>query len=116
MSPSATNSTAPLPILIEPLPASYDTSKAPSVPGLAEPPIVIHDNKLILSPAVFRHLAKDPTKLAALRAMPTEKAMTALRAFLVAFLKAKAEKKRKAEAPVASAEGGGKEAKVVKME
>lgn len=87
---------APLPIVIEPLPPGYDPAHAPLVAGLAEPPIVIHDNRLILSPSVFKHLLKDAAKLAALRAMPTDRAMTTLKAFLVAYLKAKAEKKRKA--------------------
>ena len=105
----------PLPILVCPIPASYvrPTQPAPSAQPqdeltaalLKDPPIVLHEGKLILNPGIFENLPQ--SRIDELSREPASKALGVLQAFVVAHFK---EKMRKREAdkgvPAAGAVGG----------
>ncbi|GAA6014944.1 hypothetical protein JCM11491_002365 [Sporobolomyces phaffii] len=120
--PSTTGNAAlskPLPIVVGPIPDSY-VRPAPPKPAantshdevtaalLADPPIVLHEGKIILNPGIFAHLTKE--QLDNFQAIPASKALQILQAFVVQYFKDKmrraaAEKARAAK--VAAAGGSG---------
>jgi len=81
-----------LPIIVGPVPASHP-SAAPSdaqgtnsaAPHLSTPPIVLHENQLILNPTIFSHLK--PEQLRELEALGAQKALEILQNHIVRFLK-----------------------------
>ncbi|KAH9062129.1 hypothetical protein EDB87DRAFT_1559884 [Lactarius vividus] len=81
-----------LPIVIGPVPASHP-SATPSAaqntnsatPHLLTPPIVLHENQLILNPTIFSHLT--PEQLRELEALGAQKALEILQGHIVRFLK-----------------------------
>lgn len=83
-----------LPIIVAPLPESYDSSSAaaalassPAAAILSSPPMVVHEGTLILNPTVFSHLT--PERLKELEQMGTQKALETLQGDVARFLKAK---------------------------
>ncbi|KAI0047314.1 hypothetical protein FA95DRAFT_1268135 [Auriscalpium vulgare] len=88
-SAAATNSTSAippipasvvLPIIVGTVPASHPSSSTAS-----PPPIVLHENTLILNPTVFSHLT--PPQLKELEALGAQKALEILHGHIVRFLK-----------------------------
>ena len=73
-----------IPIVIGQAPPSAIAS-APASAHLPIPPIVLHDNTLILNPSVFSHLA--PEQLKELEALGAHKALEILQSYIVRFLK-----------------------------
>lgn len=81
-----------LPIIVGPVPASHP-SASPSdaqgtntaMPHLSTPPIVLHENQLILNPTIFSHLT--PAQLRELEALGAQKALEILQGHIVRFLK-----------------------------
>lgn len=83
-----------LPIIVAPLPESYDSSSAaaalassPAAAILSSPPMVVHEGTLILNPTVFSHLTSE--RLKELEQMGTQKALETLQGDVARFLKAK---------------------------
>ncbi|KAH9963132.1 hypothetical protein BC827DRAFT_1266447 [Russula dissimulans] len=81
-----------LPIIVGPVPASHpsaSTNDAPAAnsatPHLSTPPIVLHENQLILNPTIFSHLT--PPQLRELEALGAQKALEILQGHIVRFLK-----------------------------
>ena len=77
-----------IPIVIGQAPPSAIASASTSAPTSAHlptPPIVLHDNTLILNPSVFSHLA--PEQLKELEALGAQKALEILQSYIVRFLK-----------------------------
>jgi len=81
-----------LPIIVGPVPASHpsaSTNDAPAInsatPHLSTPPIVLHENQLILNPTIFSHLT--PPQLRELEALGAQKALEILQGHIVRFLK-----------------------------
>ncbi|THH12913.1 hypothetical protein EW146_g7244 [Bondarzewia mesenterica] len=99
-----------LPIIVGPVPASHpsaSTSSASSnttTPHLSTPPIVLHENQLILNPAIFSHLT--PAQLRELEALGAQKALEILHGHIVRFLK----ERIKTEAARGRGRGRGKRA------
>ena len=90
-----------LPIVIGPVPSSHPSSST-SEP----PPIVLHNNTLVLSPVIFSSLA--PEQLRALEKMGAQKALEVLQGHIVRYLKERmGKKKRKKVVPGGAAEKGG---------
>lgn len=73
-----------IPIVIGQAPPSAIASASASA-HLPTPPIVLHDNTLILNPSVFSHLA--PEQLKELEALGAQKALEILQSYIVRFLK-----------------------------
>ncbi|GAA5925319.1 uncharacterized protein JCM15063_004990 [Sporobolomyces koalae] len=112
----------PLPIVVGPIPDSYVRPAPPKTAAdnshdevtaalLADPPIVLHEGKIILNPGIFAHLTQE--QLDNFQAIPASKALQILQAFVVQYFKDKmrraaAEKARaaKAAAKAAGAAGG----------
>jgi forkhead box protein K len=76
-----------VPITVGPLPASYCPPPTASGEVAKRPPMVLHENALILDPVVFGTLT--PARLAALEAQGVTAALEALQLHLVAFLREK---------------------------
>lgn len=110
---------APLPIIVAPIPASYvrpplPPSSSTTPPDdltaalLRDPPIVLHEGKLILNPTIFQHLS--PAQLANLQTLPASSALQVLQAFVVRHFKEKMKRanaaKAAALAAAAAASGG----------
>jgi forkhead box protein K len=82
-----------LPIIVGPVPASHPSAATPSAaqnansntPHLSTPPIVLHENQLILNPTIFSHLT--PEQLRELEALGAQKALEILQGHIVRFLK-----------------------------
>lgn len=79
-----------IPIIIGPVPSSSSSSQLPSTSSssaahLPTPPIVLHENTLILNPSVFSHLT--PEQLKELEALGAQKALEILQSYIVRFLK-----------------------------
>jgi forkhead box protein K len=83
-----------LPIIVGPVPASHPSASASSsaaegasssAPHLSTPPIVLHENQLILNPTIFSHLT--PAQLRELEALGAQKALEILQGHIVRFLK-----------------------------
>jgi forkhead box protein K len=83
-----------LPIIVGPVPASHPSASASSgamegasssMPHLSTPPIVLHENQLILNPTIFSHLT--PPQLRELEALGAQKALEILQGHIVRFLK-----------------------------
>ncbi|KAI0068972.1 hypothetical protein BV25DRAFT_1910699 [Artomyces pyxidatus] len=79
-----------LPIIVGPVPASHPSSSSHSptnsmTPHLTAPPIVLHENQLILNPTIFSHLT--PAQLRELEALGAQKALEILHDHIVRFLK-----------------------------
>lgn len=81
-----------LPIIVGPVPASHPSASASdtqntnsAVPHLSTPPIVLHENQLILNPTIFSHLT--PAQLRELEALGAQKALEILQGHIVRFLK-----------------------------
>lgn len=90
-----------LPIVIGPVPSSHPSSSTPD-----PPPIVLHNNTLVLSPIIFSSLA--PEQLKALEEMGAQKALEVLQGHIVRYLKERmGKKKRKKAVPGGVAEKGG---------
>ncbi|EIW82527.1 hypothetical protein CONPUDRAFT_165109 [Coniophora puteana RWD-64-598 SS2] len=71
-----------LPIVVGPLPPSHPQAQASN-----PQPIVLHNNSLILSPAIFSHLT--PEQLKELEALGAQKALEILQGHIVRYLKEK---------------------------
>lgn len=91
--------TAPLPIIVAPIPASYvrpipPASAAPpdelTAALLKDPPIILHEGRLILNPPIFAHLTK--VELDNLQTLPASEALQILQAFVVQHFKDKMRK------------------------
>ncbi|KAI9574489.1 hypothetical protein HD554DRAFT_2201500 [Boletus coccyginus] len=82
-----------LPIVIGPVPSSHPSSGTPD-----PPPIVLHNNTLVLSPAIFSSLA--PEQLKALEVMGAQKALEVLQGHIVRYLKERMGKKKRKKAIV----------------
>ena len=81
-----------LPIIVGPVPASHPSASSSdaqgtnsAMPHLSTPPIVLHENQLILNPTIFSHLA--PAQLRELEALGAQKALEILQGHIVRFLK-----------------------------
>ena len=81
-----------LPIIVGPVPASHPSSVSSDAQGtnsamshLSTPPIVLHENQLILNPTIFSHLT--PEQLRELEALGAQKALEILQNHIVRFLK-----------------------------
>lgn len=81
-----------LPIIVGPVPASHPSASSsdaqgtdPAMPHLSTPPIVLHENQLILNPTIFSHLT--PAQLRELEALGAQKALEILQGHIVRFLK-----------------------------
>lgn len=81
-----------LPIVVGPVPASHPSASSSDVQGtnsamphLSTPPIVLHENQLILNPTIFAHLT--PAQLRELEALGAQKALEILQGHIVRFLK-----------------------------
>ena len=82
-----------LPIIVGPVPASHPSATPSaaaqnvnsSTPHLSTPPIVLHENQLILNPTIFSHLT--PEQLRELEALGAQKALEILQGHIVRFLK-----------------------------
>ncbi|KAA1466094.1 hypothetical protein DENSPDRAFT_846649 [Dentipellis sp. KUC8613] len=74
-----------------PVPSSHPSASAAAVndssptPHLAAPPIVLHENQLILNPTIFGHLT--PAQLRDLEALGAQKALEILQGHIVRYLK-----------------------------
>ena len=82
-----------LPIIVGPVPESHPSAtpsvgqnaNSSSTPHLPTPPIVLHENQLILNPTIFSHLT--PEQLRELEALGAQKALEILQGHIVRFLK-----------------------------
>jgi len=81
-----------LPIIVGPVPASHPSASTgdaqgtnSAMPHLSTPPIVLHENQLILNPTIFSHLT--PAQLRELEALGAQKALEILQGHIVRFLK-----------------------------
>ena len=81
-----------LPIIVGPVPASHPSatpsaaqSTDSATPHLSTPPIVLHENQLILNPTIFSHLT--PEQLRELEALGAQKALEILQGHIVRYLK-----------------------------
>ena len=81
-----------LPIIVGPVPASHPSASSSDaqgtnsvMPHLSTPPIVLHENQLILNPTIFSHLT--PPQLRELEALGAQKALEILQGHIVRFLK-----------------------------
>ncbi|KAI0003041.1 hypothetical protein BJV74DRAFT_876417 [Russula compacta] len=81
-----------LPIIVGPVPASHPSASSDdaqgtnsATPHLSTPPIVLHENQLILNPTIFSHLT--PAQLRELEALGAQKALEILQGHIVRFLK-----------------------------
>ncbi|GAA5920558.1 hypothetical protein JCM1841_005728 [Sporobolomyces salmonicolor] len=105
----------PLPIVVAPIPDSYVRPAPPPDNGqptdeltaslLADPPIVLHEGKLILNPGIFSHLTEDQLKN--LQGLPASNALQILQAYVVQHFKEKMRKAAAEKAAKAKAAGGG---------
>ncbi|KAH0840110.1 hypothetical protein J3R83DRAFT_1084 [Lanmaoa asiatica] len=90
-----------LPIVIGPVPSSHPSSSTPD-----PPPIILHNNTLVLSPVIFSSLA--PEQLKALEEMGAQKALEVLQGHIVRYLKERMGKKKRKKAIAGSvSERGG---------
>jgi forkhead box protein K len=79
-----------IPIIVGPVPDSYVPSStselsASTSPHLPTPPIVLHENTLILNPTIFGHLTSEQLK--GLETLGAQKALEILQGYIVRFLK-----------------------------
>ncbi|KAG9317647.1 initiation factor 2 subunit family-domain-containing protein [Chiua virens] len=81
-----------LPIVVGPIPSSHPSSSTAD-----PPPIVLHNNTLILSPMIFSSLATEQIK--ALEEMGAQKALEVLQGHIVRYLKERMGKKKRKKAP-----------------
>ena len=82
--------TVRIPIIVGPVPDSYVPSptselSASTSSHLPTPPIVLHDNTLILNPTIFGHLTSEQLK--GLETLGAQKALEILQGHIVRFLK-----------------------------
>ena len=82
--------TVRIPIIVGPVPESYVPSStselsASTSPHLPTPPIVLHENTLILNPTIFGHLTSEQLK--GLETLGAQKALEILQGYIVRFLK-----------------------------
>ena len=82
--------TVRIPIIVGPVPDSYVPSSiselsAPTSSHLPTPPIVLHENTLILNPTIFGHLTSEQLK--GLETLGAQKALEILQGHIVRFLK-----------------------------
>jgi len=82
--------TVRIPIIVGPVPDSYIPSSTselstPTSSHLPTPPIVLHENTLILNPTIFGHLTNEQLK--GLEALGAQKALEILQGHIVRFLK-----------------------------
>ena len=82
--------TVRIPIIVGPVPDSYVPSStnelsASTSPHLPTPPIVLHENTLILNPTIFGHLTSEQLK--GLETLGAQKALEILQGYIVRFLK-----------------------------
>jgi forkhead box protein K len=92
------NPTLRIPIIVGPLPASYALPPSTSGEPVKRPPIVLHENTLILDPSKFGTLT--PERLAEMEALGTQEALKALQAHMRERRGAKPKKKKKVEGGV----------------
>jgi len=79
-----------IPITVGPVPDSYVPSPTSELststsPHLPTPPIVLHENTLILNPTIFGHLTSEQLK--GLETLGAQKALEILQGYIVRFLK-----------------------------
>lgn len=93
---SAPSLSSPLPIIIAPIPASYVRPVPPvsatppdelTAALLRDPPIVLHEGRLILNPTIFAPLTK--AQLDNLQSLPASQALQILQQFVVQHFKEK---------------------------
>ncbi|KAF9652144.1 hypothetical protein BDM02DRAFT_3109550 [Thelephora ganbajun] len=78
--------TVRIPIIVGPVPDSYVPSASElSTSHLPTPPIVLHENTLILNPTIFGHLTSEQLK--GLETLGAQKALEILQGYIVRFLK-----------------------------
>jgi forkhead box protein K len=82
--------TVRIPIIVGPVPTSHVPSSSTELSSsssahLPTPPIVLHDNTLILNPTIFGHLT--PENLKGLEGLGAQKALEILQGYIVRFLK-----------------------------
>jgi len=82
--------TVRIPIIVGPVPESYVPSSTSELststsPHLPTPPIVLHENTLILNPTIFGHLTNEQLK--GLETLGAQKALEILQGYIVRFLK-----------------------------
>lgn len=87
---SNTPVTVRIPIIVGPVPDSYvpsSTSEPSTLTSLhlPTPPIVLHENMLILNPTIFGHLTSEQLK--GLETLGAQKALEILQGYIVRFLK-----------------------------
>lgn len=88
--PAAIPATVRIPIIVGPVPESHVPSSSTELSSSASahlptPPIVLHENTLILNPTIFGHLTADQLK--GLEALGAQKALEILQGYIVRFLK-----------------------------
>ncbi|KAG6378902.1 hypothetical protein JVT61DRAFT_13185 [Boletus reticuloceps] len=88
-----------LPIVIGPVPSSNPSSGTPD-----PPPIMLHNNTLVLSPVIFSSLA--PEQLKALEEMGAQKALEVLQGHIVRYLKERMGKKKRKKANASGTSDG----------
>ncbi|KAF7973210.1 hypothetical protein HWV62_15803 [Athelia sp. TMB] len=78
-----------IPIIIGPVPSAASahppSGSSSAIPHMPTPPIVLHENTLILNPSVFSHLTSEQLK--ELEALGAQKALEILQSYIVRFLK-----------------------------
>lgn len=110
---------APLPVVIGEIPDSYVRPPPPANNGappdeltaalLKDPPIVLHEGKLILNPSIFAHLSKE--QLDNLQVLPASQALQILQAYVVQHFKEKMRKMASEKADKAAREAAEKRVK-----
>ncbi|KAI5480616.1 forkhead box protein J2/J3 [Pseudohyphozyma bogoriensis] len=105
----------PLPIIVSPIPDSYVRPAPPpagSTPPdeltaalLKDPPIVLHEGKLILNPGIFENLTKE--QLDNLQVLPASHALQILQAYVVQHFKERMKNGKLLSSPATSSSNGG---------
>ncbi|KAM0791368.1 hypothetical protein ACM66B_005833 [Microbotryomycetes sp. NB124-2] len=90
----------PMPIVVSPLPDSYVRPPIPPSNGnppdeltialLKDPPIILHEGKLILNPGIFSHLERE--QINNLQSLPASNALQILQTYVVQHFKDKMKK------------------------
>ncbi|KAK4054472.1 Pre-rRNA-processing protein fhl1 [Microbotryomycetes sp. JL201] len=99
-SPASSSLSQPMPIVVSPLPDSYVRPPIPPSNGnppdeltialLKDPPIILHEGKLILNPGIFSHLERE--QINNLQSLPASNALQILQTYVVQHFKDKMKK------------------------
>ncbi|KAK4053929.1 Pre-rRNA-processing protein fhl1 [Microbotryomycetes sp. JL221] len=101
----------PMPIVVSPLPDSYVRPPLPPTNGnnppdeltialLKDPPIILHEGKLILNPGIFAHLTRE--QINNLQTLPASNALQILQTYVVQHFKDKMKKSAQEKAAARS--------------